>query len=98
LKTTKAARISEDTEIRLSLRDIFGIVFVVVTVTSLVVRYEIKIDGLGDEIDKLRTHSQQTTRSIEGNSEFIRSIQLDEIRTQKDIEYILKGETQCQIN
>lgn len=95
--SAKAPRISEDTEVRLSLRDIFGILVAVVTVTSIVVRYEIKIDDLDDQIDKLHSHVQQNSGTIKANSDFVRTIQLDQIRNQKDIQYILQGNTQCQI-
>lgn len=89
--------IDDNTEIQISLKTIISVIVAVVAMTSVVVRYEIKVDSLLAKIDKLEIHIQNSSKIIHENSESVRSLQIEQIKQQKDIQYItLSGETECQ--
>lgn len=89
-----AVKLNEDTEVRLSLKTIGTIVFAAVALTSIVVRYETKIEDLVDEIDKLKQHVRTNSESVEENTDKILNQQIDLIKLQKDVEYItVTGDT-----
>lgn len=89
-----AVKLGEDTEVRLSLKTIGAIVFAAVALTSIVVRYETKIEDLVDEIDKLKQHVQANSQSVEENTDKILNQQIDLIKLQKDVEFItVTGDT-----
>lgn len=89
-----AVKLNEDTEVRLSLKTIGTIVFAAVALTSIVVRYETKIEDLVDEIDKLKQHVRANSESVEENTDKILNQQIDLIKLQKDVEYItVTGDT-----
>ena len=83
-----ATKLSEDTEIRVSLKTIISVLVSVIAITSVVVRYETKIDSLSDDIDKLKTHIQSSAKVMQENSKLIRDMEIEQIKHQKDIEYI----------
>ena len=89
-----AVKLNEDTEVRLSLKTIGTIVFAAVALTSIVVRYETKIEDLVDEIDKLKQHVRTNSESVEENTDKILNQQIDLIKLQKDVEFItVTGDT-----
>ena len=92
-------RISEDTEITLSIREIAAIIIAVVTVTGIIVRYESKIDSMTDDIDKLKSHIQRSAAHMIDADKILNQQQIETVKQQKDIEYIKQtlGDTQCQI-
>lgn len=88
--------IDDNTEIQISLKTIISVIVAVVAMTSVVVRYEIKVDSLLAKIGKLEIHIQNSSKIIHENSESVRSLQIEQIKQQKDIQYItLIGETEC---
>lgn len=89
--------INDNTEIQISLKTIISVIVAVVAMTSVVVRYELKVDSLLNDIDKLKIHIQHSAEIIHENTVSVRSLQIEQIRQQKDIQYItLIGETECQ--
>jgi len=80
--------LTEDTEITLSIREIVTIIVAIVSMTSIVVRYESKIDGLEEDINKLQTHIKNSAAVLKENTEYVRTLQIEQIKQQKDIEYI----------
>lgn len=91
--------LTEDTEITLSIREIVTIIVAIVSMTSIVVRYESKIDGLEEGINKLQTHIKNSAMVLKENTEYVRTLQIEQIKQLKDIEYIRNyiGDEQCQI-
>tara|TARA_B110000503_G_C7086367_1_gene387479 strand:- start:1050 stop:1331 length:282 start_codon:yes stop_codon:yes gene_type:complete len=91
--------LTEDTEITLSIREIVTIIVAIVSMTSIVVRYESKIDGLEEGINKLQTHIKSSAVVLKENTEYVRTLQIEQIKQLKDIEYIRNyiGDEQCQI-
>lgn len=83
-----SVEVSENTEITLSLRSIGAIVFTAIVLTSIVVRYEIKVDDLEDEIEKLKEHTQRNSQELRNASATILEQQMNFIKLQKDVEYI----------
>jgi hypothetical protein len=81
-------RISEDTEITLSIREIAAIIIAVVTVTGIIVRYESKIDSMTDDIDKLKSHIQHSAAHMIDTDKILNQQQIETVKQQKDIEYI----------
>jgi len=89
--------IDDNTEIQISLKTIISIIVAVVAMTTLFVRYEIKVDSLLGEIDKLEIHIQHSNKIIQETEALVRILQIEQIKNQKDIQYILQtGETKCQ--
>jgi hypothetical protein len=91
--------LTEDTEITLSIREIVTIIVAIISITSIVVRYESKIDGLEEGINKLQTHIKNSAVVLKENTEYVRTLQIEQIKQLKDIEYIQNyiGDEQCQI-
>ena len=81
-------RISENTKITLSIKEITAIIIAVVTLTSIIVRYETKIDSMNDDIDKLQLHIKNSATVMQENTQFVRTLQIEQTKQQKDIEYI----------
>ena len=89
--------IDDNTEIQISLKTIISVIVAVVAMTTLFVRYEIKVDSLLGEIDKLEIHIQRSNKIIHETEGLLRILQIEQIKNQKDIQYILQtGETKCQ--
>lgn len=91
-----ATELGEDTQIQVRLKTIISTLMAVVVITSVVVRYETKIDSLVDDIDKLKSHIKNSASVMQENTQFVRSLQIEQTKQQKDIEYIKQGDTQCQ--
>jgi len=91
-----ATELGKDTQIQVSLKTIISTLMAVVVVTSVVVRYETKIDSLADDIEKLKLHIKNSASVMQENTQFVRSLQIEQTKQQKDIEYIKQGDTQCQ--
>jgi len=83
-----ATELGEDTQIQVSLKTIISTLMAVIVITSVVVRYETKIDSMNDDIDKLKSHIKNSATVLKENTEFVRSLQIEQTKQQKDIEYI----------
>jgi histone deacetylase complex regulatory component SIN3 len=90
-----ATKLGEDTQIQVSLKTIISMLMAVIVVTSVVIRYETKIDSLSDDIDKLKLHIKNSAIVMQENTAVVRSLQIEQTKQQKDIEYIKQGDTQC---
>ena len=89
--------IDDNTEIQISLKTIISVIVAVVAMTTLFIRYEIKVDSLLGDIDKLEIHIQRSNKIIHETEALVRILQIEQIKNQKDIQYILQtGETKCQ--
>ena len=89
--------IDDNTEIQISLKTIISVIVAVVAMTTLFIRYEIKVDSLLGDIDKLEIHIQRSNNIIHETEALVRILQIEQIKNQKDIQYILQtGETKCQ--
>jgi len=87
--------INEDTEITVSIREIVAAIFFVITITSIIVRYETQIESIGDEISSLTSQNKVLHDKIQHMQE----LQFEQIRQKQDIEHIkqqLGVNTQCQ--
>ena len=87
--------ISEDTEITVSIREIVAVIFFVITITSIIVRYETQIESISDDISTLTSQN----KILHDKIQHMQELQFEQIRQQKDIEHIkqqLGVITQCQ--
>jgi len=83
-----ATELGEDTQIQVSLKTIISTLMAVIVITSVVVRYETKIDSMNDDIEKLKLHIKNSAAVLRENTEFVRTLQIEQTKQQKDIEYI----------
>ena len=87
--------INEDTEITVSIREILAAIFFVITITSIIVRYETQIESIGDDISTLTSQNKVLHDKIQHMQE----LQFEQIRQKQDIEHIkqqLGVNIQCQ--
>ena len=70
--------IDDNTEIQISLKTIISVIVAVVAMTSVVVRYEIKVDSLLAKIGKLEIHIQNTIGKLMRHEGIHRLVRLTE--------------------